>query len=94
MILNCYFYLIAVDRDNSKQSIMILILPQIKQRYPISYEFKDCEDQKIGENILIEQYESRGIENRTETYEVHLLVFMIHNEVETVLLRLILQRQY
>ena len=35
-------------------------------------------------------YESRGIENKTETYEVHSLVFMIHNEVETVFLRLIL----
>ena len=40
------------------------------QRYLISYEFNDGEDQETGGHMLVEWYESGGVENRPETYEV------------------------
>ena len=38
------------------------------QRYLISYEFNDGEDQEIGGDMLVKWYESGVIENRSETY--------------------------
>ena len=50
-------------------------------RYLISYEFNDGEDQETGGHMLVEWYESGGVENRPETYEVCSWVFMIQNGV-------------
>jgi len=41
------------------------------QRYLISYEFTDGEDQEEGAEMLINWYESGGPQNRPENYEVH-----------------------
>ena len=41
------------------------------QRYLISYEFNDGEDQEAGGEMLVKWYESGGVENRPDTYEVH-----------------------
>ena len=49
------------------------------QRYLISYEFNDGEDQEVGGEMLVKWYESGGVENRPENYEVHSWVFMINN---------------
>ena len=49
------------------------------QRYLISYEFNDGEDQEIGGDMLVEWYETGGVENRPENYEVLSWVFMIQN---------------
>ena len=43
------------------------------QRYLISYEFTDGEDQEEGAEMLINWYESGGPQNRPENYEVHSL---------------------
>ena len=43
------------------------------QRYLISYEFTDGEDQEEGAEMLINWYESGGPQNRPENYEVCLL---------------------
>ncbi len=40
------------------------------QRYLISYEFNDGADQETGGHMLVEWYESGGVENRPETYDV------------------------
>ena len=39
----------------------------------------DGEDQKIGGEMLIKWYETGGVENRPEAYEVHSWVFLIQN---------------
>ena len=41
------------------------------QRYLISYEFNDGEDQETGGDMLVKWYESGGVENRPDTYEVN-----------------------
>ena len=45
------------------------------QRYLISYEFNDGEDQEAGDDMLVKWYETGGVENRPENYEVHSWVF-------------------
>ena len=45
------------------------------QRYLISYEFTDGEDQEEGAEMLINWYESGGPQNRPENYEVHSWIF-------------------
>ena len=47
------------------------------QRYLISYEFTDGEDQEEGAEMLINWYESGGPQNRPENYEVHSWIFMV-----------------
>ena len=37
------------------------------QRYLISYEFNDGEDQETGGDMLVEWYELAGVENRPAT---------------------------
>jgi len=37
----------------------------------ISYEINDGEDHEAGWDKLVEWYESGGVENRPETYEVY-----------------------
>ena len=54
---------------------------RIMQRYLISYEFNDGEDQEKGGDMLVKWYESGGVENRPETYEVHSWAFMIQNGI-------------
>ena len=49
------------------------------QRYLISYEFTDGEDQEEGAEMLINWYESGGPQNRPENYEVHSWIFMVQN---------------
>ena len=51
------------------------------QRYLISYEFTDGEDQEEGAEMLINWYESGGPQNRPENYEVHSWVFMVQNGI-------------
>ena len=51
------------------------------QRYLISYEFNDGEDQETGGDMLVKWYETGGVENRPDTYEVHSWVFMIQNGI-------------
>ena len=51
------------------------------QRYLISYEFADGEDQEEGGEMLINWYESGGPQNRPENYEVHSWIFMIQNGI-------------
>ena len=50
------------------------------QRYLISFEFNDGEDQEQGGEMLVKWYESGGVENRPDTYEVFSWVFMIHSK--------------
>ena len=51
------------------------------QRYLISYEFTDGEDQEEGAEMLINWYESGGPQNRPENYEVHSWIFMVQNGI-------------
>ena len=51
------------------------------QGYLVSYEFNEGEDQEVGGDILVQWYESGGVENRPETYEVQSWVFMIQNGI-------------
>ena len=51
------------------------------QRYLISYEFTDGEDQEEGAEMLINWYESGGPRNRPENYEVHSWIFMVQNGI-------------
>ena len=52
------------------------------QRYLITYEFNDGQDQETGGDMLVKWYESGGVENRPETYEVHSWAFMIQNSID------------
>ena len=54
------------------------------QRYLISYEFTDGEDQEEGAEMLINWYESGGPQNRPENYEVHSWIFMVQNGIGPV----------
>ena len=51
------------------------------QRYLISYEFTDGEDQEEGGEMLLNWYESGGPQNRPENYEVHSWIFMVQNGI-------------
>ena len=51
------------------------------QRYLISYEFNDGDDQEVAGDMLLKWYESGGVENSPETYDVHSWVFMIQNGI-------------
>ena len=57
------------------------------QRYLISYEYNDGEDQVTGGDMLVKWYESGGIENRPETYEVQSWAFMIQNAIDHYVVR-------
>ena len=64
------------------------------QRYLISYEFTDGEDQEEGAEMLINWYESGGPQNRPENYEVHSWIFMVQNGIGHSVVSEILLRQF
>ena len=59
--------------------VVLCCVSFVIQRYLISYEFNDGEDQEKGGDMLVKWYETGGVENRPDTYEVQSCVFMIHN---------------